>query len=147
MKMTLQTWRDNGWLNEHVSSPEEIRDLLAIADRDLSDCRVEGLSPDWQLNIAYNAALQSATAALAAAGYRASHGSHHHRVIQSLSLTICADASLVGQFDRFRKKRHTSGYDIAGAVSYQEVGGDEGTGLPYQRRCNGMDCLLTPRTV
>jgi hypothetical protein len=67
----LQDWARNGWLTEHQSSPQEIADLLALADRDLNDCRAKGSSEDWQLAIAYNAALQSATAALAANGYRA----------------------------------------------------------------------------
>jgi hypothetical protein len=49
---------------------------------------VPHLSPDWRLNIAYNAALQAATAALAAAGYRASREAHHCRAIQSLAFTI-----------------------------------------------------------
>jgi len=39
------------------------------------------------VNIAYNAALQAAAAALAAAGYRASREQHHYRVIQSLRQT------------------------------------------------------------
>ncbi len=43
------------------------------------------------MSIAYNAALQTATAALAAAGYRATRDSHHYRVIQSLAFTIGAD--------------------------------------------------------
>jgi len=38
---------------------------------------VAGLDPDWRLNIAYNAALHSATAALAAEGYRATRESYH----------------------------------------------------------------------
>ncbi|MCR4374988.1 MAG: hypothetical protein NUW22_09075 [Acidobacteria bacterium] len=69
------------------------------------------------MNIAYNAALQVATAALAAAGYRAARDSHHFRVIQSLRETIGADASTVLTFDAFRKKRNTAGYDRAGLVS------------------------------
>ena len=66
--MSLTNWRDNGWLVEHKTSPQEISDLLNVADRDLADCESPGLSPDWQLSIAYNAALQTATAALAAWG-------------------------------------------------------------------------------
>ncbi len=68
--MSLQNWLNNGWLTKHQTSSQEITALLGVADRDLSDCRTSGLSPDWQLNIAYNAALQTATAALAASGYR-----------------------------------------------------------------------------
>ena len=88
MSMSLQNWLNNGWLTEHETSSHEVAALLAVADRDLSDCRTSGLSPDWQLNIAYNAALQAATAALAASGYRAVRKAHHYRVIQSLAHTI-----------------------------------------------------------
>ena len=65
--MSLRSWLDNGWLEVHQTSHQEISELLSIADRDLTDCESPGLSPDWQLSISYNAALQSATAALAAA--------------------------------------------------------------------------------
>ena len=57
--MSLQNWLNNGWLAEHRTSPQQITALLAVADRDLSDCRTSGLSSDWKLNIAYNAALCS----------------------------------------------------------------------------------------
>ena len=80
--MTLQDWLINGWLTPHKTTPQEIKDLLTVADRDLTDCQVSGLSSEWRLNIAYNAALQSATAALAASGYRAAREAHHYRVIQ-----------------------------------------------------------------
>ncbi|MEW6263961.1 MAG: hypothetical protein AB1641_12875 [Thermodesulfobacteriota bacterium] len=118
--MSLSDWLKNGWLVEHKTSPAEIAELLALAVRDLADCRVQGLSPDWRLNIAYNAALQAATAALAACGYRAREA-HHYRVIQSLALTIGADPSLVRKFDLFRKKRNIGGYERAGMVSDQEA--------------------------
>ena len=119
--MILQDWLKNGWLIEHKSSPAEISELLALVERDLSDCRIQDLSSDWRLNIAYNAALQAATAALAASGYRASRESHHYRVIQSLSLTIGADQNLVRQFDMFRRKRNIGGYERVGLVSDLEA--------------------------
>jgi hypothetical protein len=90
--VSLQSWQKNGWLTAHKTSKREISDLLGVADRDLADCQAKGLSPDWKLTIAYNAALQLATAALAVAGYRAARDSHHYRVIQSLELTIAAEA-------------------------------------------------------
>ncbi len=119
--MSLKDWLNNGWIVEYKTSPQEIRDLLGIADRDLIDCQSEGLSADWQMNIAYNAALQSATAALAAVGYRAIRESHHYRVIQSLKYTIGADTKLINKFDQFRKKRNIGGYERAGLVSDQEA--------------------------
>ncbi len=119
--MSLRDWLKNGWLIEHQTSPREIVDPLGIADRDLDNCQTAGLSPDWKLNIAYNAALQMATAALAAVGYRAARDAHHYRVIQSLAYTIRADARLITQIDGFRKKRNISDYERAGVVSDQEV--------------------------
>jgi len=119
--MSLQDWLNNGWLIKHRTSPQEIANLLAIADRDLTDCQASGLSTDWQMNIAYNAALQASIAALAASGYRAARVSHHYRVIQSLAHTIGADTKLIAQFDQFRKKRNIGGYERAGLVSEQEA--------------------------
>jgi HEPN domain-containing protein len=119
--VSLQDWLKSRWLIEHQTSPQEIADLLGMADRDLAQCRTPNLSPDWQLNIAYNVALQAATAALAAAGYRAAREAHHYRVIQSLAHTIKADPVLIAQLDTFRKKRNISGYERAGAVSEQEA--------------------------
>ena len=107
---------------QHRASLQEIVTLLAVADRDLADSRVAGLSTDNRFACGYNAALQLAAAALAAAGYRpARTGSHHHYVIQSLSFTIGAEADLINKFDSFRKKRNISAYERAGAVSDQEA--------------------------
>ncbi len=115
--MSLADWERNGWLTAHRTSRDEIRDLLDVVERDLADSAAEGLSADWRMNIAYNAALQAATAALAAAGYRASRDQHHYRIIQSLRETIGADATLVNTFDAFRRKRHVAGYERVGSVS------------------------------
>jgi hypothetical protein len=117
----LQQWLVNGWLRAHKPTRQEIRELLGVADRDLENCSIPRLSPDWQLNIAYNAALQLATAALAAAGYRAERDSYHYRVLQSLALTIGASAAEVAQLDHFRKKRNISDYERAHAVSEREA--------------------------
>jgi hypothetical protein len=119
--MSLKGWLDSGWLVSHTTSAWEISDLLAVVDRDLKDCRAEGLSPDWRLNIAYNAALLAATAALAACGYRAAREAHHYRAMQSLAFTIGASPEIVAQLDRFRKKRNIGGYERAGAVSDLEA--------------------------
>jgi len=108
-------------LIEHKTSPQEIKDLLAISDRDLANCQIGGLSPDWQLSIAYNAALQAATAALAACGFRASREAHHYRIIQSLTYTINAEPLLILQLDQLRKKRNIADYERAGAVSDSEA--------------------------
>ena len=119
--MSLTDWARNGWLVEHHTSPQEIADLLGAADRDLRDSARPGLSEDWQLAIAYNAALRCAAAALAACGYRASREAHHHRTIQSLAFTIMAEPQVLRQLDAFRKKRNIGDYERAGVVSETEA--------------------------
>jgi len=120
--MTLQDWLRNRWLVAHTSSPQEIRELLDVSRREMADAQVKGLSVDARFGHAYNAALQSALAALAAAGYRVARGeSHHHRGIHSLAYTVGCDAGLVDKLDKFRRKRNISDYERAGSVSEQEA--------------------------
>lgn len=114
--MSLSDWERNGWPTKHQTSRNEIRDLRQVVERDLADCAAEGLT-DWRMNIAYNAGLQAATVALAAAGYRASREAHHYRVIQSLRETTGTDASVAATCDAFRKKRNITGYERVGLVS------------------------------
>jgi hypothetical protein len=104
-----------------MTTAEEIANLLALSDRDLAACQVKQLPADWRFAIAYNAALQAATAALAAAGYRAARDNHHYRVIQSLEFTTAPSRKLIDAFDWFRKKRNISSYDLAGSVSDKEA--------------------------
>jgi hypothetical protein len=119
--MSLTEWLKNGWLAEHKASPDEIADLLEVADRDLVDCQAEGLSADWRLNIAYNAALQVATAALAASGFRASREAHHYRTLHSLAFTMKLDKPEISILDKFQIKRNISDYERAGMTSGQEA--------------------------
>ena len=96
--MSFADWVKNGWLVAHKSSKQEIANLLGIVARDLKDSEAKDVSDDWRFAIAYNAGLQAATAALAAAGYRASRENHHYRVIQSLELTLGKDAKFIRVF-------------------------------------------------
>jgi len=119
--MSLPDWLNFGWLKRHKASQREIADLFAVADRDLDACRTPDLVPDWQFNIAYNAALQLASAALAAAGYEADRANHHHRVIHSLEFTLGLDSAAIRKFDVFRKKRNITDYERADTVSETEA--------------------------
>lgn len=71
--------------------------------------------------MAYNAALQAATAALAACGYCTEKGDHHYRTAQSLELTIGAEPELTIRLDALRKKRSFNIYKAEGAVSDSEL--------------------------
>jgi hypothetical protein len=137
--MSLSDWVKAQWIKEHKSSRDEILNLLGVADRDLRDCEISGLSGDARLAIAYNGALQSAMAALAAAGYRPSRDAHHHRTILSLEFTIGADSQLIAKFDAFRKKRNLGDYSIAGSTSIKEA--EEMIALARQLRRKAEDWI------
>ena len=119
--MSLQAWLANRWLTRHRTSRDEIRALLAVADRGLHDATVHGVSVDSRHSIAYNAALQLAHAALAASGYRAARDAQHLRTIQSLPFTVGLDARSVLLLDTARKRRNRAEYDAAGLISEGEA--------------------------
>lgn len=116
--MSLQTWLDAGWLRTHKTSPEEIRDLWMIVERDLKDAASGGISHDWQYGIAYNAALKLCTILLYAEGYRPEKNLAHYRTLQALPLILgphrTADADYL---DGCRKKRNAVEYDYAGGAT------------------------------
>jgi len=122
MKVSLQDWLKSGRLKAHKTGSREIAQLLAAVDRDLADAQVHGLSADRRLATAYNAALLSATAALAASGYRAPQEGHHYWTIQSLAFSMNLNGKTIEKLDKFRKKRNISDYEMTGMVSEQEVG-------------------------
>jgi hypothetical protein len=112
---------EKGWLKEHKPTSLEITELLAVADRALADCQVDGLSNDGRLDMAHNAALQAAAAALAAAGYKVSRGGYHYYVIQSLSFTLQPEERIIRRLNKLRRKRNISDYERPGTVSNQEA--------------------------
>jgi hypothetical protein len=96
---------------------------MGVADTKVSDCRkAKDLSADSRLLLAYNAILISATAVLAAAGYRAARGGNeHYNTIQALEFTIDPEKKLIQRIDTLRKKRNQSAYEVSGSVSDSEA--------------------------
>ena len=120
--MSLSDWQKNGWLRAQQPTRQEIVALLSLAERDLKSAKLKGLDDDWRFNIAYNAALQTATAALVASGFTVPKGeSHHFRVIGSLAFTVGLEKKILERLDGYRKKRSVSVYDIAGSISESEA--------------------------
>lgn len=68
--MNLEKWVEHGWLKREPTRSGEIKDLLGILERSLSDSKVEAVSTDLRFIAAFNAALCSATIALRASGHR-----------------------------------------------------------------------------
>src|SRR3990172_12202217 len=121
MNVSLVDWLNQGRLRPHKTSKNEIRQLLAVFERDMTDARSNTISVDRRFATAYNAALTAATAALAASGYRPAGEGHHYWVIQSLAFTLQLDAEKIEEFKRFRRERNTIDYERIGAVSEKEV--------------------------
>jgi hypothetical protein len=122
MSMNLKQWRENQWLSDHESSAEEVTELLAVIDRDLTDAAIRELSPDRRLGISYNAVLQLATLALAAEGYRTARGTlAHERALRSLAFTAKLPAASVDFLDAVRRKRNQTNYERAGTTSAAEA--------------------------
>ena len=97
------------------------RSVCAIADRDIGESQTPELGPEWRFDIAYNSALQSATAALAAAGFHAERQNKHMRTFACLEFTVGSSQSQVDFFDACRRKRRRTVYEQVGAISDQEA--------------------------
>ncbi|MCX6826622.1 MAG: hypothetical protein NTV06_05070 [candidate division Zixibacteria bacterium] len=131
--MSLQDWLNSGWLKQHTSNPQEIRDLLDKVNRDIAEAAKEEITLDWRLAIAYNACLGCATIALRASGYRMPGGAgQHYRTIQSLRFTINPESDIITSLEAISKKRAIVSYDAAGTVTEAEV--DEAQNLAADLR-------------
>jgi hypothetical protein len=49
--MSLELWKQNGWLREYRTSQSEVDSILGLVDRDLADASREEVSADWRLKL------------------------------------------------------------------------------------------------
>lgn len=122
MRMSLVALLAERRLRPHQTSRQEVADLLQVVDRDLADAAIPQLSTDRRFATAYNAALQLATIALHAAGYRAAGAGHHWATLQALpSIMGVAAQARTDYLDSCRSKRNVTDYDRAGEIGEQEA--------------------------
>jgi len=120
--MSLKEWASNGWLKPHKTTRQQIRDLFAIAERDMEDAAMGRLSADWKFGIAYNAALKLCTVLLYAEGYRPENLLAHYRTLQALSEVLGSDHKKdVDYLESCRVKRNKAEYDSVGEVTPDEA--------------------------
>ena len=121
--MSLQQWLDNSWISSVKPSAQVISDLSAIANREIADASLEGISPDGRFNHAYNAVRSLCEAALCATGYAVPRGGRkHERVLESLKFTLGGQwADDVDFLDRCRRWRHQTIYERPGVVQKQDA--------------------------
>ncbi|MDB5818835.1 MAG: DNA-binding protein [Rhizobacter sp.] len=86
--------------------------LLAAAERNLQDARIDALSCENRFDLAYKAIMQSAMAALNANGFRTlkSKVGHHQTAVHTLALTIGLPQSTIIVLDALRKQRNLADY-------------------------------------
>jgi len=110
--MTLQNLLRIGKLKDHTPTAAEVQRLLASIDRNLCDAEVSSISDETRFDAAYKAVMQSALAAMMAAGYRpaASEPGHHQTMIQSLPLTLGVSNDVWVVLDALRKQRNANDY-------------------------------------
>jgi len=111
-----------GRLRRRRASREDILQLMRLADRDLADAAVKGLSADRRFLIAYDAALSLATIPMFSSGYE-THGSGHHWVtFQVLPDFMGKEHSQTATyFESCRVKRNVGTYDRGGEISDSEA--------------------------
>lgn len=120
--MSLRRWLEEGRLRPHQTSKREIEDLLAVAERDLSDAQVPDLSTDRRFLIAYEAALTLATIPLYCEGYETHGRGHHWLTFQALPEVMGQEFSDLAEYlDLCRTKRNVSTYDRGGEISQAEM--------------------------
>jgi hypothetical protein len=122
--MNLSNWLEEGLIKRQAPDSKEIARLLAVADRDLADANVPGVSVDRRFATAYAAALGLSTVVLRASGYRTSSSStgHHWRTISLLPELMGPGQRARRAFlDSCRRARNAADYDHVGVASEQEL--------------------------
>ena len=117
--MTLENWAENGWLKTAEPVDEDIESLLSVAQRNIMDSRVKGLSDDSVYMLAYQGILSCASALLLARGFRSASKGQHYYSIESLRETLPNDEQ-VDVLQQIRNKRNIIQYEQAGIVSPSE---------------------------
>jgi len=123
--VSLKRWLNKGDLQKVEITPQSLRDLQRLIDRDIKDAQVASLSTDRRFAVAYNAALGLGLAnyAIRRHGYRVAAKVGHHRV------TFLVAGSVLGEdarehlsfFDLCRRKRNKLDYEVSGVATELEV--------------------------
>jgi uncharacterized protein (UPF0332 family) len=120
--MSWKSLQAAGRLQSHATSKQEQDELRSVVERDLADAALPGLSDDRSFATAYNAVLQLAKMAIAAAGYRVVGQAHHQTTFQAVELAVgSAAAPYATYFDACRRKRNQLDYDVAQVASHTEA--------------------------
>jgi len=94
----------------------KVQDAIALAHRDLKTAgMILPTDRDWAYTIAYNAILQAGRALMFSKGYRPDGANQHISEVKFAEIFLDRSDTII--FDRMRRKRHSSVYDMAGSIS------------------------------
>ncbi len=121
--MSLEQWRQNGWLQASDVTLPEIQQLLAVADREIGDAAVDGLSAEGRFEHAYSAALRLCAIPLRSLAYRVPKGaSQHKRTIDSLRYTLGeSHGETADCLERYSRARGRTVYEQIGVVTEEDA--------------------------
>jgi hypothetical protein len=122
--MSLQIWLEKGHLINHQATVAEMRSLLGVVERELSDAAVSGLSDEGRFTHAYDAALLLCKVSLHASGFELQKRlpGHHALWINSLELTLGQEQKpTLIHLATCSNLRHTSLYNQTGVVQKQDA--------------------------
>jgi hypothetical protein len=85
MNPRLQVMLDSRQIEAAAAGDDEVRGMWSKAVRSLHSSRVEGLDTDSTFTLAYQGALQAATAVVRAAGFRVRGDGHHHHTFAAVA--------------------------------------------------------------
>jgi uncharacterized protein (UPF0332 family) len=121
MSSNLSDLLNQGLVEKFTSNPQQIKGTIEIAKRDLASSKKQlTISEwDWAVNIAFNAMLQAGTALIFSKGYRPKGQEHHRAVVEFIRAVYRAKfgSDVVEAFDKARKRRAQSVYDMVGSMS------------------------------
>lgn len=111
--MTWRTWLKEGRVEAHAPAPAELVAQRRAAERSLKDAALEGLSPEGRFQLAYGAALDLATIAVRASGFRIKSRVGHHQLTFEAAGTALGDScrDTLDYFDLCRRRRNVISYD------------------------------------
>lgn len=111
--MTLENLLAIHRLQNFKPTPAGVQQLLAAAERNLTDAKLEGLSSDNRFDAAYKTIMQCAMIGLWASGYRTatSQPGHHQTALQVLPKTMGIAQDTVIVLDALRKQRNLNDYE------------------------------------
>jgi hypothetical protein len=112
MLVSLQNLLKIGQLKEHATDIEEVRRLLAAAERGLTDAGVTSITPETRFDAAYRAVTQIGLVMLLVHGFRpdTNRPGHHVTIIQTLPSTLGITNERMVVLDTLRRKRNLVDY-------------------------------------